>query len=191
MRLFELANNQPKHRTAVFTFGRCNPPTIGHEKLVQTVQNVAQANDADSFIFLSQTQKKPKDPLSWQDKLKIFKMMFPSANVWEDPAIKTPFQALGELAEDYKNIILVVGDDRAEQFALGMGKYAKEWDVENFSVVSAGGRDPNAEGVEGMSASKARSYVAAGDFPNFASSLPNTISTKQKKAIFQLLTKSM
>jgi hypothetical protein len=187
MRLYELANNNPASKTAVFTFGRMNPPTVGHEKLINAVLVTAQRNQADHFVFLSQTHKAPKNPLPWKEKTKIFKAMFPKVNLWKDPSIRTPYEALAALGEDYDNVIMVVGSDRAEEFSQGMGKYADEFDIKNFQVVSAGERDPDADGVEGMSASKAREFAAAGDFKNFSRALPASLSDKQKKTVFDLL----
>ncbi len=191
MRLYELANNTPTSKTAVFTFGRMNPPTVGHEKLINAVLVTAQRNNADHFVFLSQTHKPPKNPLDWQSKTKIFKMMFPKVNLWKDPAIRTPYEALAALGEDYNNVIMVVGSDRAEEFSQGMGKYAEEFEIDNFQVVSAGERDPDAEGVEGMSASKARDFAAAGDFQNFSKALPSTLTPKQKQSVFNLLRQNL
>lgn len=191
MRLFELAGNVPKSKTAVFTYGRMNPPTIGHEKLLRKVQDVAKQMSADHFVFLSQVQKAPKDPLSWKEKIDIVKKAFPGVNVWEDPAIRTPFEALGELGKDYKEIVMVVGADRVENFKTRMDPYVKEWGIDKFDVVSAGERDPDADGVEGMSASKARELAASGDYKGFAASLPSTVSEVQKKKIFNALRRAL
>ena len=190
MRLFELAGNNPRSKTAVFTFGRMNPPTIGHEVLVNKVKEVANKNNADHFIFLSQTHKAPKDPLDWKTKADIVKRAFPGSVVWEDPTVRTPFEALAGLGEDYDNVIMVVGSDRVEKFRAGMAPYLEEFNVQNFEVVSAGERDPDAEGAAGMSASKARALAAGGDWENFQASLPNTVSTTQKKKVYNQIRKN-
>ena len=193
MRLFELAQplTESKADTVVFTFGRFNPPTVGHEKLVQKVQEVARNADAEHIIFLSQTQKKGKDPLSWADKLALFQKMFPDANVSTDTSAKTPFMALEALGKKYDNVIMVVGSDRVEQFRNDMSKYSKEYGIENFDVVSAGQRDPDAEGVEGMSASKARQLAAENNFDLFSQALPNSINNSTKKVVFNKIRKNM
>jgi len=193
MRLFELAQplTENKADTVVFTFGRFNPPTVGHEKLVQKVQEVARNANAEHVVFLSQTQKRGKDPLDWHDKRAIFQMMFPDATVSADPSAKTPFMALEALGKKYNNVIMVVGSDRVEQFKNDMGKYTSEYGIEKFDVVSAGQRDPDAEGVEGMSASKARQLAAENNFDLFAQALPNSVNKSTKKAIFNRIRKNM
>lgn len=193
MRLFELAQplTENKADTVVFTFGRFNPPTVGHEKLVQKVQEVARNADAEHVIFLSQTQKKGKDPLSWKDKVSLFQKMFPDATVSTNPSAKTPFMALEALGKKYNNVIMVVGSDRVEQFKTDMSKYTKEYGIENFDVVSAGQRDPDSEGVEGMSASKARQLAAENNFDLFAQALPNSINKSTKKIIFNKIRQNL
>jgi len=192
MRLFELAQiTESKADTVVFTFGRMNPPTVGHEKLVRKVQDVANNMNAEHVIFLSQTQKKGKDPLSFKTKLDLFRKMFPGANVSTDTSVKTPFMALEELGKKYKNVVMVVGSDRVEQFKNDMSKYVAEWGIENFDVVSAGQRDPDAEGVEGMSASKARQLAADGNFDLFAKALPSSINTATKKVVYDEIRKNL
>ena len=191
MRLFELAQiTESKNDTIVFTFGRMNPPTVGHEKLVQRVQEVARQADAEHVVFLSQTQKKGKDPLSFKTKLDLARKMFPSANISTDTSVRTPYMALETLGKKYDNVIMVVGSDRVEQFKNEMSKYTKEYGIENFDVVSAGERDPDAEGVEGMSASKARELATNGNFDLFKQALPNSISNSTKKVIYNEIRKN-
>ena len=193
MRLFELSQplTENKADTVVFTFGRFNPPTVGHEKLVRRVQGVAQNANAEHVIFLSQTQKKGKDPLSWKDKIELFKKMFPDATISTDVSAKTPFMALEALGKKYDNVIMVVGSDRVEQFRNDMSKYTKEYGIEKFDVVSAGQRDPDSEGVEGMSASKARQLAAENNFDLFSQALPNSINNATKKVVFNKIRKNM
>lgn len=95
MRLFELAQPivESEKGVVVFTFGRFNPPTIGHEKLVSKVSEVAAQENANHIVYLSKTQKR-KDPLSWQDKYKLFRKMFPSINVSRNHAIINPYTAM-------------------------------------------------------------------------------------------------
>ena len=193
MRLFELSQalTEGKNDTVVFTFGRFNPPTIGHEKLVQKVLDVAGSANADHVIFLSQTHKKGKDPLSWKDKVSLFKKMFPNANASNNTEVRNPYGALAHLGETYDNVIMVVGDDRAKQFDTEMRKYLEEYGIKNFTVVSAGVRDPDAEGVEGMSASKARSLAADGDFKGFSQALPSTINNATKKNVYNKIRQNL
>lgn len=175
---------ESKSDSVVFTFGRTNPPTIGHSKLIQTVISTAKKQGADHVIYLSQTHKPPKDPLEWSYKRRLVQAMFPGVNISGDSAIKTPFAALEELAKYYENITMVVGDDRVAEFGNKMAPYAEQWGVKNFEVVSAGARDPDADGVEGMSASKARKFAEDGDYEGFAKSLSDNLSDGVKRDVY-------
>jgi len=191
MRLFELTQLvEAKNDTVVFTFGRFNPPTIGHQVLVSKVVEVASWHLADHVVYLSQTQKPGKDPLPWKDKISLFKKMFATVVVSTDTSVKNPYIALETLGKKYKNVIMVVGSDRVERFKGDMQKYLAEWGIENFTVVSAGERDPDAEGAEGMSASKARQLATDGNFAAFAKALPSTINNATKKVVYNKIRKN-
>jgi FAD synthase len=193
MRLFELTQpvTESEKGVVVFTFGRFNPPTIGHAKLVDKVQEVAAKENANYIIFLSKTHKKGKDPLSWETKYNLFRKMFPHTNVSADKNINTPYVAMEELGKKYDKVIMVVGSDRVERFRNDMQKYLKDWGIKEFEVVSAGERDPDAEGAEGMSASKARQLAADGNFDLFAKALPNSINNATKKVVYNEIRKNM
>ena len=189
MRLFELTQplTEAKNDTVVFTFGRFNPPTIGHQKLVEKVQAVAAQADADHVIFLSQSHKSGKDPLPWKDKVALFRKMFPAANVSTQTKVINPYVAMEELGKKYDNVIMVVGSDRVAQFESQMQKYLEGWEIENFQVVSAGERDPDADGAEGMSASKARQLAVSGNFAAFAQALPSSVNNATKKIVYNTI----
>ena len=174
----------------MFTFGRFNPPTIGHQVLVSKVVEVASGQNADHVVYLSHTHKPKKDPLAWKDKFGLFRKMFPSVVVSKDASIKNPYLAMEALGKKYKNVIMVVGSDRVERFKGDMQKYLPEWGIENFDVVSAGERDPDAEGAEGMSASKARQLATDGNFAEFAKTLPSGINNATKKVVYNKIRKN-
>lgn len=178
--------------TVVFTFGRLNPPTIGHEFLINQVVNIARREGADHFIFISRTHKPPRDPLPYDVKARMFKAIFPQANLWTEaePATLTPHKVVGMLIKRYRNLIMVVGDDRVSEFQK-IEPHALKDGAESFTVVSAGQRDPDAEGVAGMSASKARAMAADGDLQGFMSAIPDTVSKAVKKKIYDTLRKEM
>jgi len=157
-------------RTAVMAFGRMNPPTIGHAKLVDAVKS----QGGDPYIFLSQSQKPKTDPLSFQDKLRYAKFFFPEVTIG-NPEVKTIIQALQKISElGYENLIYVAGSDRVQAFDELINKYnGKDYNFKNIQVVSAGERDPDADGAEGMSASKMRAAAAAGDLESFKQGVPN------------------
>lgn len=184
MRLCEITQTA---KTVVFTFGRFNPPTIGHEVLIDRVKGLANKEHADWIVFVSQKQKSPKDPLSWQEKINLMKRAFPGIHVSTDSEIRTPFDALSKLAAEYQNLILVVGSDRVENFRKAMAPYLEEFGVGSLKVVSAGERDPDADGASGVSASEARKLAMEGKYEEFASLLPQTVSEVQKKKAYNAI----
>lgn len=157
-------------KTAVLAFGRMNPPTIGHKKLADKVASLP----GDPFIFVSQSQKPKTDPLSFADKLKYAKASFPNVTVGSSD-VKTIIQALQKIESmGYDSIIYVAGSDRIEDFTRLINQYnGKDYNFNKIDVVSAGERDPDAEGAEGMSASKMRAAAAAGDFDSFKQGVAN------------------
>jgi nicotinic acid mononucleotide adenylyltransferase len=169
MRLRDLFE-APQQRTAVMAFGRMNPPTIGHAKLVDAVKS----QGGDPYIFLSQSQKPKTDPLAFADKLSYAKFFFPEVTIG-NPEVKTIIQALQKInALGYDNLVYVAGSDRVASFEELINKYnGKEYNFKSISVVSAGERDPDADGAEGMSASKMRAAAAANDLNLFKQGVPN------------------
>ena len=163
--LFEAAES-----TAVMAFGRMNPPTIGHAKLVDAVKS----QGGDPYIFLSQSQKPKTDPLAFADKLRYAKFFFPEVTIG-NPEVKTIIQALQKIDQlGYENLIYVAGSDRVQSFEELINKYnGQEYNFKSIKVVSAGERDPDADGAEGMSASKMRAAAAANDLESFKQGVPN------------------
>lgn len=171
-------------KKVVFSFGRMNPPTIGHAKLVDKVKSVASKQKADVKIYLSHTQNNKKDPLTYDDKVKYAQKAFGRAVV--KSKARTIIEILKELeSANYTDIIMVVGSDRVQEFNRLMQKYnGKDYNFDSIKVVSAGARDPDATGVEGMSASKLRAIAVDGDFDTFQQGLPSGLSDKDKKDIY-------
>ena len=162
----------------IFTFGRFNPPTTGHEKLIQKVASVAGSNPFR--IYPSQSQNPKKDPLPFALKVAYMRKMFPryAKNIVAGKE-KTVFEIVTKLySEGYTDIVMVVGSDRVKEFTSLIMKYNGVngrhgfYDFETIDVVSAGERDPDAEGVTGMSASKMRGAATMGDFDQFKLGLP-------------------
>ena len=163
-------------REIAFTFGRFNPPTVGHEKLIKKVASASSAFK----IFLSRSEDKKKNPLSPRTKLTHMKFMFPkysrnieisNTNMILDIASKLHKQG-------YTAIKMVVGSDRVREFETILKKYNGErnrhgfYDFETIKVISAGERDPDAEGVSGMSASKMRAAAEKDDIKTFKKGVP-------------------
>lgn len=172
---------EASEKTAVFTFGRFNPPTIGHEKLLEKVASVASKNNADFFIYASHSESPKKDPLPYAKKIAYMKKMFPkySSNIIASASDRTAIDVATSLyAKGYTQCIMIVGSDRVDQFTALLGKYngvkAKHglYKFKKLEIISAGDRDPDSEGVTGMSASKMRAAAVSNDFDSFAKGLP-------------------
>jgi len=175
---------------AVFAFGRMNPPTIGHEKLVKKVQAVAKQKGGMPHIFLSQSYDSKKNPLPYKTKIKLAKRAFGNI-VTESPA-KTIIQVMQELERmGHKSVTLIAGSDRVNEFKALLTKYnGKDYTFDSIDVVSAGDRDPDAEGAEGMSASKMRAAVQSGDEKAFKSGLPSKLQ-RSASAVFNAVKDGM
>ena len=179
---------EAKEKVAVFTFGRFNPPTTGHEKLIEKVASVAKQNSAQYFVYPSHSQNAKKDPLPHSKKIAYMRAMFPShkKNIIASKERNVFEIATGLYNKGFSSVIMVVGSDRVQEFEAILNKYNGVdgrhglYDFTNISVVSAGERDPDAEGVTGMSASKMRAAAGAGDFEQFKLGLPKGFSDAQK-----------
>ena len=165
--------------TIVFAFGRFNPPTIGHGKLIEKTASVAGSSPYRIYPSFSQDPK--KNPLPFATKVAYMKKMFKShaRNITVNRKAKT-FLKVASLLHDegFKNIIMVAGSDRVGEFQALLTKYngVKSshgfYEFDNIQVLSAGERDPDSEGVEGMSASKMRAAALDSDFDSFAKGVP-------------------
>ena len=181
---------------AVIVFGRFNPPTIGHEKLLKAAATQAKREDADLAIYPSRTQDKKKNPLDPKTKIGFMKSMFPDyeENIFDDNNAKTIFNVLtAKYAAGYKSVTIMVGQDRLAEFQGLAQKYngSDLYAFDEIKVVSAGARDPDADDVSGMSASKLRAHAAEDDFNAFSKGVPNKMTVIQKKEMFNAVRKSM
>ncbi len=174
-------------------FGRFNPPTVGHEKLLKSAKRISAGGDIK--IYPSRSQDPKKNPLDPNTKVSYMKKMFPEfeENIINDEEMKTIFNVLVTANEDgYNNVNIVVGSDRQAEFENLAQKY--NGDLYNFDlirVVSAGVRDADAEGVEGMSASKMRKAVLDDDFKSFRSGTPKTLDDAETKTLFNAVRQGM
>jgi len=188
-----------RDKTAVFTFGRMNPPTIGHEKLINKIKDVANKHRADWFVYLSSSQDSKKNPLSFDRKIFYARKMFGrDVNQKTFPQEPTALHAASSLHDKgYKKLVMVVGSDRVGQFEKLMKQYNGVdnkphgyYNFDTIDVVSAGERDPDAEGVEGMSASKLRGFAVKGNFSDFKDGLPG-LSEKDARSLFNEIRKGL
>ena len=184
--------NEAVVKTAVFAFGRMNPPTTGHTKLIKKVMSVAFTANGVPMIYPSKTEDNKKNPLTYKTKIAVLKDVFGDI-INTNTTIKTPFDVLEHLnKKKFSKVVFVVGSDRVREFKRNMSKFV-ESDLDNikdFSVVSAGDRDPDAEGVKGISGSKMREYVKKDKFKKFKTGLM-TKNSKLAKKVFKELQKRM
>ena len=176
------------------TFGRFNPPTVGHEKLLNHVAK--SAGDGEYRIYPSHSNDPKKNPLDVDSKVALMQQMFPghAKNIVNDKeAGRNIFDVLASLYnQGYSDVNLVVGADRMKEFGSMTQKYnGKNYNFRNINVSSAGERDPDAEGVEGMSASKLRDAAAKNDFETYRSGLPKNIDDKVAQDMFKQLRGAM
>ena len=168
--------------TAVVAWGRMNPITVGHEKLVNKVIAVARDNKAVPHIFLSHSQDAKKNPLSHAEKIKFGQQAF--GRIVTSSGAKTIIDSTKVLDNQFKNIILVAGSDRIKEFETLLNQYnGKEYKFADIKVVSAGERDPDGDSVSGMSASKMRQYAADDDIVKFVAGLPKKLKKSGDKVM--------
>lgn len=180
-------------RPVVLTYGRMNPgPTIGHQKVIEKVHELADKQGAHHEIILSHSQDSNKNPLSIEQKLEHARKFFPQTNfVGSSRETPTILHHLSRLhAAGHKQATVVVGADRVPEFTKTLGQYngvpSKHgfYNFDKLKVVSAGDRDPDAEGVEGMSSSKMRLAAKAGDFDSFRQGVPSHVSDENARKLF-------
>jgi hypothetical protein len=188
--------NEVKEKEVFFTFGRFNPPTTGHQKLMDKIAKVAKGKDYK--IYASNSVDPKKNPLSYKDKIRFMRKMFPkhARSIMMSPKIKTAINIAVELYDmGYNKLTMVVGGDRIKEFESLLKRYngvkARHgyYEFTSIDVVSAGERDPDATDVTGMSASKMRAAVADGDFKSFQNGLPKGYSGGAE--LFNALRKAM
>ena len=198
MHLRELLLKEDGRATAVFAFGRFNPPTVGHQKLIQLVQATAKKVNGKGFIFLSHSQNAKKDPLSFNQKLAYLRTLINDPDLeFGHSEANTVIKALQVIeAQGRTRVIMVAGSDRVMEFDKLIKQYngkpdQKGNDLYNFDfvdVISAGERDPDAEGISGASASKAREFAQNDDFANFSKIV---MGGEKSKTIYQMIQNAM
>jgi len=181
------------NETVTVAFGRFNPPTVGHEKLLKAAEKIAEGGDLK--IYPSRTQDPKKNPLDPDIKVSYMKKMFPDfeENIINDPDMVTIFDVLVAASEEgYANVNIVVGSDRQSEFENLAQKYNGElYEFGLIRVVSAGIRDADAAGIEGMSASKMRKAVLDNDFKAFRRGTPKTLDDGDTQALFDAVRQGM
>jgi hypothetical protein len=187
-------------KTAVYTFGRFNPPTIGHEKLLRVVQTTSSNEGGDYFIYTSHSQDSKKNPLTHKQTIHFLKLIFPKYRPYiEDSLAKTALDAASEIHDKggYTKLMMVVGSDRVRDFSSLLNRYNDKkskhgyYNFDSIEVISAGERDPDAEGADGMSASKMRQAVVDGDYDSFKMGVPAGTSDSICKNLYGAVAKGL
>ncbi len=181
--------------TLTLAFGRFNPPHAGHQQLMDIAAASAEQEESDYIIVPSRSQDPKKNPLDADTKVSIMRQMFPqhSERIVNDGANRTIFDVLKKAHNDgYTNVRIVAGQDRVKEFdKLSQNYNGQLYQFDNMEVVSSGDRDPDAEGMEGLSSSRMRLAAAEGDFKTFRSGLPEGIPRKSAMALFDTVRQSM
>ena len=181
--------------TLTIAFGRFNPPTVGHQQLMDVAAQSAEADGGDYLIYPSRSQDKKKNPLDPDTKISYMRKMFPahSERIVNDGGNRTIFDVLKKAHNDgYTNVRIVGGSDRVKEFEKLSNNYNGQlYAFDAIEVISSGERDPDAKGVEGMSASRMRLAAAEGDFRKFREGLPPDMKRGSAQELFDSVRASM
>ena len=181
--------------TLTLAFGRFNPPHAGHQQLMDIAAQSAEQEESDYIIVPSRSQDPKKNPLDADTKVSVMRQMFPqhSERIINDGANRTIFDVLKKAHNDgYTNVRIVAGQDRVKEFdKLSQNYNGQLYQFDNMEVVSSGDRDPDAEGMEGLSSSRMRLAAAEGDFKTFRAGLPEGIPRKSAMELFDTVRQTM
>lgn len=187
-----------EEKTLYFVWGRMNPPTAGHEKLLDFLK--AKAGNNPFRIYLTQSEDNKKNPIPFMQKVKFARKGFPqyARQIMMDKKLKTIFDALVSFYnEGFKRIVIIAGADRVREYEVTLNKYNGKkarhgfYNFERITVMNAGKRDPESKGVEGVSGTKLRGYAEAGDFTKFAQYMPKRLSNADAKQVYNAVRKGI
>ena len=196
--LEKLEANSKTQKPVVMAFGRMNPPTTGHEKLVNKVKEIAKDYNAPHHVIISHSVDAKKNPLDVTSKMKHAQRFFPNTNIVssskEHPTFLQHAARLHAIGHDH--LIMVAGSDRIPEYEKKLQQYngtakGSLYNFKKIEVKSAGQRDPDAEGAEGMSASKMREHAQNNDFHSFKQGVPPHVPEKHAKELFRDVRKGM
>ena len=181
--------------TLTLAFGRFNPPHAGHLQLMDVAAQSAEQEESDYIIVPSRSQDPKKNPLDADTKVSMMRQMFPqhSERIVNDGANRTIFDVLKKAHNDgYTNVRIVAGQDRVKEFdKLSQNYNGQLYQFDNMEVISSGDRDPDAEGMEGLSSSRMRLAAAEGDFKTFRAGLPEGTPRKMAMTLFDTVRQTM
>lgn len=187
-----------EEKTLYFVWGRMNPPTAGHEKLLDFLK--AKSGNNPFRIYLTQSVDKNKNPISFVDKVKFARKGFPqyARQIMLNKKLKTIFDAMSSFYnEGFKRIVIVAGSDRVNEYNITLNKYNGVkgrhgfYNFEKIDVLSAGDRDPESKGIEGVSGTKLRGFAESGDFTKFMQYMPKKLSNADAKKVFNAVRKGL
>lgn len=161
----------------VYAFVRFQPPTLGHQRLIETVKRIAQERECDYAIYVSRTQDTKKNPLTVEQKMWYLHKFFPDTEfVSASDSARTPIEAAKELNKRYQHLIVVAGEDRMNMHELLRKYNHTEYEFYNIDFVSSGNRDNESSEVAGISGTEVREHAQTGDLKSFKSKLPSTVT---------------
>tara|TARA_B000000557_G_scaffold173108_1_gene140808 strand:+ start:293 stop:1159 length:867 start_codon:yes stop_codon:yes gene_type:complete len=187
-----MADEQEKH--IVFSYGRMNPPTAGHSKVVDKVKSHADKIGANHAVIVSHSQNQKTDPLHHEHKKEYLRHIHPDVNfehsTKEHPHFLAQLKKFNQ--EGHSHATMVVGSDRVKQFKALAHKYnGKEYNYKKINILSAGHRDPDAEGVAGISGTKMRNHASGNDYNSFKAGLHPNHSDEHAKRLFKATRQGM
>lgn len=180
----------------VITFGRFNPPSLGHENLINAVQEQAKELDAEYRIYPSRTSDKKQNPLDFKTKYNILQHVFPkhAENIVNDPESgDNIYDILTSLHDEgYHHVVIMCGDENVQKYEKIAQKYnGTVYDFYGVEVIGAGMSDPDNDKTEGITSSMMRKAALENDYETFKQGLPGNISKKECRAIYRQVRKSM
>ena len=178
--------------TVVFAFGRFQPPTIAHEMMCNKIVKGAADVEFDHAIYVSKTHDKKKNPLKIEDKIAFLQEMCPTANfIACDDVVRTPVEAAKALNAKYQNLVFVAGADRAESLGqVLINQNGIDYTYNEIHVISVGDRDPDSDGIEGVSGTAAREAALADDFTTFRTMISESISDERARILLEMISNS-
>ena len=197
----KIVKDYPEENTntkAIFIFGRMNPPTAGHEMLINHMQEIADNEKRQPFIFISRTQNTTDNPLAFTDKINLLELVVPNSLIVDDEMANTPFNAGYWLRDHgFKDVKIVAGSDRVKEYEQRMKPYVnhedpnKSFNFTRFKVESFGAqRDPDSDDTSGVSASKARQLADEGNLAGFAQILPANSPQEMAEDLYNKIRKA-
>lgn len=179
--------------TVVFAFGRFQPPTIGHRMMFDKIKQIAKDNNSDHVIYVSKTHDRKNNPLAIEVKMEFLRKMFPDVNfVAADSVVRTPIEAAIALNKNYKNLTFVAGSDRINTLGPVFEKQnGIDYNYQSIGLISAGERDPDSDGIDGVSGTELRNAAISRNFKLFRRGIPGTLADNDAKTLMEMISTSI